>query len=142
LFNRFISWLAATPFHRLISQSIVVVQYIGRRSGDPYTVPVNYVISAAHSRRRLWITSAGDRVWWRNFIGGNHAELLLSGDKVPVELFAVIDPKDVEAGMLEYLEGNPRAARYFNVKVDEDGLPAKDDLHEAAKDRVMVYADL
>ncbi|MGD8864544.1 MAG: hypothetical protein PVI81_03030 [Anaerolineales bacterium] len=104
-------------------------------------MPVNYVIREHDGSRRLWITSARDRVWWRNFMGGGKAELLLNG-VISVELYAVLDPNSVEEGLIEYLAGNPRAAKYFNVKLDDAGVPEKNDLRNAAENRVMVYADL
>jgi hypothetical protein len=142
LFNRFIHWLASSPLHGTVSGAIVVVEYTGRRSGKSFAVPVNYVITGEPDKRRVWITSARERVWWRNFVGGYQAVLLLQGERLAVQLFAVVDPSEVEDGLARYLGSNLRAARYFNVVLDETGQLRQDDLRRAAVDRVMLYADL
>jgi hypothetical protein len=143
MFNRFIIWLVGSPFHKLISDSFVVLKYKGRRSGKLHAVPVNYVIvNDSGGRRRLWITSKQERVWWRNFIGGHEATLMLQGKAVRSELFAQVGQGEVAAGLAAYLGSNSRAARYFNVRLDDHGLPNEDDLRRAAGDRVVIYADL
>jgi hypothetical protein len=143
MFNRFVIWLAGSPFHRSISNSVVVVKYKGRRSGKLRAVPVNYVIdNVSGSRRRLWITSTRERVWWRNFIEGHEATLILQGKAVTTELFALVEQEQVAAGLASYLGSNTRAARYFNVRLDDNGLPNEADLRREAGERVVIYADL
>lgn len=143
MFNWFIVWLVGSPFHKLISDSFVVLKYKGRRSGKLYAVPVNYVIvNGSGGRRRLWITSKQERVWWRNFIGGHEATLMLQGKAVNTELFAQAELEEVAAGLMSYLGSNSRAARYFNVQIDDSGFPNEVDIRRAARERVVIYADL
>jgi hypothetical protein len=142
MFNRFIVWLARSRLHRFVSKSIVVLEYIGRRSGKQFAVPVNYAIRVRDGHRRLWISSRRDRVWWRNFRGGNRAEIVLSGKRIPIELYSVTDKKEVADGIHEYLQAIPNAARYFGIGLDETGQPTFEDIQKVSADRVMVYADL
>lgn len=142
MFNRFVVWLADSPLHALISSSVVVVSYRGMRSGRCFSVPVNYAITEEGGRRRIWITSQRNRVWWRNFVGGREAELVLDGESVPASLHAADAPEEVEQGLIEYLGALPKAARYFDVGLDEDGQPRREDIQRAAGERVILYADL
>ncbi len=78
LANRLTVWLARSRMHRLVSGSILVVSYRGRRSGQPHVLPVQYaadprdpavlVVYPAHAERKTW---------WRNFTDGWVAMLVL-----------------------------------------------------------------
>jgi len=78
LANRLTVWLCRSPLHRLVSRSILVVSYRGRRSGQPRVLPVQYaaypsdpsvlVVYPAHAERKTW---------WRNFGEGWDADLVL-----------------------------------------------------------------
>jgi hypothetical protein len=78
LANRLTVWLARSPLHRLVSGSVMVVCYRGRRSGQPRVLPVQYaadpgdpavlVVYPAHAERKTW---------WRNFSDGSDAVLVL-----------------------------------------------------------------
>lgn len=142
MFNRMVVWLARSRLHRLVSKSIIILVYTGRRSGEKFAVPVNYALTEEAGSLKIWISSKRERVWWRNFIGGNDAELVFRGNCLPVELAAVTDPDQVAEGLARYLRAIPGAARYFGVGLDEDGQPGLDDIRRAAADRVMVYANL
>lgn len=142
MFNRFVVWLAQSPLHALMSSSVLVVGYRGRRSGRWFSVPVNYAITEKNGSRRIWITSSRDRVWWRNFMEDYEAELILDGECIPVVLRASVDTEDVAQGLSQYLGAVPRAARYFGVELDEHGRPRPDDVQRAAGERVIIYADL
>jgi hypothetical protein len=41
--NRAMSRLVRSPFSRLVDRSILLLTMCGRRSGQPYTFPVQYV---------------------------------------------------------------------------------------------------
>jgi hypothetical protein len=104
---------------------------------------VNYVIvEQSGGNRRLWVTSKKDRVWWRNFIGGHDATLVLHGERIATELVADETQEQILNGLTSYLGGSPGMARYFDVRVDETGLFDRADLRRAAQDRVIVFADL
>jgi deazaflavin-dependent oxidoreductase (nitroreductase family) len=54
-----------SPLHRMLSGSVLLLEYIGRRSGRRYTLPVMYVSAPDHL-----VVAAGDpssKTWWRNF---------------------------------------------------------------------------
>ena len=143
IFNRIVVWIAESALHSLVSGSIVIVKYRGKSSGTTYSVPVNYVIvEKSGDNRRLWITSKKERVWWRNFIGGYDATLVLRGARIATELVALDVQERVANGQKSYLDGSPGAARYFDVRIDENGQFDEADLGRAAEQRVILFADL
>ena len=42
-FNPMITWLLRSPLHGLVSKSIMLITYKGRKSSKEYTTPVNYL---------------------------------------------------------------------------------------------------
>ena len=143
IFNRIVVWIAESALHSLVSGSIVIVKYRGKRSGTTYSLPVNYVIvEQSGGNRRLWITSKKERVWWRNFIGGHDATLVLRGERIATELVALDAQEQVANGLKSYLSRSPGAARYFDVRIDENGQFDEADLGRAADQRVILFADL
>jgi deazaflavin-dependent oxidoreductase (nitroreductase family) len=63
--NPLLRVLMRSPLHRMLSGSVLLIAYSGRRSGRRYTLPVMYA-SAGDDL----VVVAGDRerkTWWRNF---------------------------------------------------------------------------
>jgi hypothetical protein len=63
---------------RLIGRGLVVIRYVGRRSGKPFELPVGY----RRSGRDLVIgvTAPDAKNWWRNFLGEGGPITLLNFD--------------------------------------------------------------
>ena len=64
-----------SPLHALVSGSTMLVTVTGRRSGQTYTTPVNYV----REGDTVTVFSWCDRTWWRNLRGGAPVTLRLRG---------------------------------------------------------------
>lgn len=81
LVNPVVVALLRSPAHRLLSRHLLVLSYEGRRSGRTFSLPVQYsradgavvVVPGWYERKR----------WWRNFLDGRSARLLLRGRWVP-----------------------------------------------------------
>jgi deazaflavin-dependent oxidoreductase (nitroreductase family) len=78
--NLFVIVLLRSPLHRLLSRSLVLVTYRGRRSGRSFTVPVMYaestgelIVLVGHPERKSW---------WRNLREGAPVELRLRGRRL------------------------------------------------------------
>lgn len=80
LANRLTVWLCRSPLHRLVSRSILVVSYRGRRSGQPRVLPVQYAADPADpSILVVYPAHAQRKTRWRNFGEGWDADLVLRG---------------------------------------------------------------
>jgi hypothetical protein len=73
-----VSALLRSPFHRVLSGSLMLITVKGRRSGREFTTPVSYVRDA----RTFTIVSRRGRTWWRNLAHGAPVTLRLRGRDV------------------------------------------------------------
>lgn len=75
--NLFVILLLRSPLHRLVSGSLVLVGYRGRRSGRRFTVPVTYAETGGDLI--IFVGHAERKSWWRNLRGGAEVEVRLRG---------------------------------------------------------------
>ena len=133
-FNSIMKWLIRSPLHGLVSKSMMVIGYAGRKSGKRYETPVNYVRDGDH----LLVTSYRSRTWWRNMLGGASVTVWLMGEQIRADAEAYSDQADVTRYLQVYLDKVPQQARYFNVTLDEQGRPTPAEVAQAARERVIV----
>jgi hypothetical protein len=83
LANRLTVRLARGRLHRLVSGSLLVVSYRGRRTGSAHVLPVQYAVDPADPSRLVVYPARSERkTWWRNFAEGWDADLVLRGSPV------------------------------------------------------------
>ncbi len=90
----------------------------------------------------LTIVSQRNRTWWRNLRGGRPLTIHLQGQDLTASGIVIEDDAGVTSDLTSYLQKNPQVAKYFQVKLDATGQPARDDVARAAKNRVMVRIQL
>lgn len=131
--NTFISWVLRSPFHSLLSNGMLLMTVIGRRTGRRITFPVGYY----RAGNCLWVLTTRDRTWWRNLEDGAEVELLMK--RKPVTAFAELEMgEDATARrMEEYIRHVPQAARPMRIRMEE-GKPNREDISRIAKDRLFV----
>lgn len=137
-YNPILRLLLRSPFHGLVSKSIMLLTYTRRKSGAVYTVPVSYVRDC----QTLWTTSFRKRTWWRNLRGGVPVTLRLGGKNYAATGEAIEESADVVEKLKIYLTLVPSYAQYFGVNLDAENQPISDDVSRAAQERVMVRFDL
>lgn len=133
-YNPLIASILRSPLHGMLSGTMLLMTVTGRKSGKPYTLPVNYVATG----EGLLVLSQRDRTWWRNLRGGAPVQLVLRGKAFEAQGEAIEDEQAVIAGLTDYLQGLPQAARYLGVSMDSQGQPSREDVAKAAASRVMV----
>jgi hypothetical protein len=84
LFNRLVNPLVKallrSPCHRLVSGSLLVLTYTGRRTGRRHSLPVMYA-----EREDALVVFAGrprEKRWWRNLRGGAPVEVVWRGRRL------------------------------------------------------------
>ena len=133
-FNPIMRWLIRSPLHFFVSKNMMLMTYIGRKSGRTYTTPMNYL----QIGDVLYTVSYRSRVWWRNLRGGAQVTLRLRGADVAAQAEAIEDPEQVFSSLQQYLKAAPGYARYLNVVMGPDGTPDQEYLTRLSHERVMV----
>jgi len=125
--------LLRSPIHSLLSRSLMLITFTGRRSGRRYTTPVRYLRIGTTVRCFTSVESQ----WWRNLRGGADVVLRIEGSDKPYHAVAIVDdPVAIKAALREYLGLFPQDAAYHEIRISPD----KHDLERASHEAVVVEA--
>jgi deazaflavin-dependent oxidoreductase (nitroreductase family) len=113
---------------------MMLINFTGRKSGNQYTVPVNYL----QDGDTLYTTSWRERTWWRNLRDGRVVSLRVRGKVVDATPEVTKSDDGVATLLTTYFQLAPNMARYFEVGLDSEGQPLPDDIAVAAKTRIIV----
>ena len=133
-YNKIMIGLLRSPLHMLVSKSMIVLTYTGRKSGKTFSLPVNYLMDG----NLLYCASQTNRVWWRNLRDGRPVQIRLQGKEISGTPSVIEDQVGVEAMFKRYFELSPNLARYFQVELDSNGKPTPASLKACAQNRVMI----
>jgi deazaflavin-dependent oxidoreductase (nitroreductase family) len=135
LVNAVAKLLLNSPLHGLMSDSLTVIYYRGRKSGRQLATPVRYLRTDTGIR----CTTTDHVQWWRNVEAAGEAELLVGGERGRYS--AQILPRDPQAtkhNLTEFLAVYPQDAVYQDIALKPDGSLNPDDLDAASHKAVMV----
>lgn len=141
--NPLVSLILRSPLHGMLSASLLLLTYHGRKSGKEYSLPVQY----AQFDHTLVIVPGNphQKTWWRNLSGGYPVEITLRGQSLSAK--AYLQQGEAEADTVtellqHYLQRFPAAARLHNVRQDQAGSFDVEDLRRAALNTILVRVDL
>ena len=128
--NPLVVLIARSPIHLLVSTQILVTQFKGRKSGNPYRVPVSF-----HKDENTYTcVTLRSNLWWKNLIALERTDIWLNGKLVNVELELEYEDDEVVKSNLRHLvSGNAIDAFFAKVKLNKDGSPDEKSLDDAAK---------
>ncbi len=112
-FNPIMKWILRSPMHGLISKSVMLVTFAGRKSGKVYTVPVNYV----RDGDQYLTVSYRQRNWWRNLRGGVPVTLHIEGQDLKAVAEVEEETTPVAENLTALFRSAPQVARYLAVKL-------------------------
>jgi deazaflavin-dependent oxidoreductase (nitroreductase family) len=95
--------LLRSPLHRLVSGSLLLITYRGRRTGRHFTIPAAYAARAG--TLTIFVGHPERKGWWRNLRDGAAVEVQLRGRRLHGQARLVDDA----AAAGTYLERYPRA---------------------------------
>lgn len=126
-----------SPLHGMVSNTILLISFRGRKTGKTYTTPVCY--SQYGNELHIFTHAA----WWKNLCGGTPVSVRLRGQDVQGTAEPVAEDKQaVAAGLAEHLQKVPSDCRYYSVTLDEHGQPRPDEVEKAVQTVVMVRVRL
>ena len=131
--NSFMAWVLRSPFHAILSQSLMLITVTGRKTGRKYTTPVGYY----REGDELWVLTSRDRTWWRNLKGGARVELLFMREPITAFAEPELEQQAVEDHLHEYLRQIPQAAKSMGIHV-RGGHAHAEDVGRVARERLFV----
>ena len=137
--NPAIAALLRSPLHGVMSGNLLLLTYVGAKSGVTRTVPLSYVDLGG----RLYLCTRSSR-WWRNLRHGPAVELRLRGRRIaatPVVL-DVATPEALDA-LRAFLTANPKTGEMlYQVPRGRDGRPSEEHLRREVLRSVVVRLDV
>lgn len=126
-----------SPMHGMVSNTILLFTFTGRKSGKTYTTPVCY---SQYGDQVHIFTHA---VWWKNLCGGATVTLRLRGQELKGLAEPVVEDKGaIAAGLTAHLRKVPSDARYYGVTFDDHGIPRAEEVESAVQTVVMICVQL
>ncbi len=135
--NAMMKFILRSPLHGMVSKTITVITFTGRKSGKPYSTPVSY------SQNGSTVTIFTHGEWWKNLSGGAPVSLRIRGkDYTGQADVTVADKVAMAAGLTEHLKVVRSDAQYYSVTFDETGEPRADEIRKAVDNVVMIRVSL
>ena len=141
-YNGIMKWLIGSPLHFFVSSNMMLITFTGKRSGKTYTTPVNYFTAEDYNGAYYATTSLAERKWWRNLRGGARVSVRIKGRELKAQAEAFESQEQVAQGIVEFLRKNPKYSKYFDVTVDENGEPDRDQAFKHADGKVLIKTRL
>jgi len=130
LINPFVSLIARSFLHFLISHQLLVISFNGRKSGKNFLIPVSY---HKHGSSYTCVTLRSN-IWWRNLKEKSSTKIWLKGKLVTTAVTLEFnDNQIIEDSLRDLVTNNPIDAFFAKIKLQKDGSPVQEDLIEAAK---------
>ena len=136
LLNKFMSLTLRSPLHGMVSKSIMLITFTGRKSGKIYTTPISY------TRDGNLVTAFTGAKWSRNLIGGAPVTLNIKNKEYQGQAQLIQDKEDVAKNLRTFLNKVRSDARFYKVRFDEDGRPNWEDVQKAAQRSDMLQIQL
>ncbi|MEE4185709.1 MAG: hypothetical protein V2J12_08075 [Gammaproteobacteria bacterium] len=137
IINPLMRLLLRSPLHGLLSDSIVLITYRGRRSGKQYSTPVRYVRMPDCIR----CYSNHETKWWRNLRDGAEVRMLTAGSESGYRTEVIEnDLPRIREALAHYFSVYPEDAVYHDVKLNRDKQPDPAQLDAAAVHAIVVEA--
>jgi deazaflavin-dependent oxidoreductase (nitroreductase family) len=126
-----------SPMHGMVSKSVLLLSFTGRKSGKTYTTPVSY------SQNDDRVTIFTHATWWKNLRNATPVTLRIRGRELQGLAEPVAEDKGaVAAGLAAHLRKVPSDARYYGVTFDELGNPRAEEVEQAVQSVVMIPIQL
>ena len=132
MLNLLVRAILRSPLHFVVSNRLLVITVIGRRTGARYVLPVGYV---EHEGTLLIGTAGG---WRRNLRGGETVAVLHRGRQRMARAEVVTDEATIVPLYRAILAHNPVHGRYAGIGTEPDGNPRLPELRAALRRGIAV----
>jgi hypothetical protein len=137
LLNTVMRGVLRSPLHRVVSKSVLILSFTGRRSGRSISTPLSYL------REGDTLTLFTSAAWRKNLNGGALVRLWMQGREYNGWAETCEDDKQaVAAGLTRFLTQVSGDARYYGVTLDANKLPNPAQVNAAAQRVTMIQVKL
>ncbi|WP_267639814.1 nitroreductase/quinone reductase family protein [Haloarchaeobius amylolyticus] len=139
LVNPLLKLLLRSPLHGLLSDTLLLLTFTGRKSGTQYTTPVAY----EELNGDLYVTSQTDRVWWKNLRGGAPVTVRLRGERRDATATVIEDDEAVAEYVRGFIDrhGLDKVSR-LAIAIEGERVPSVEELAAGLGDTVVVRIEL
>jgi deazaflavin-dependent oxidoreductase (nitroreductase family) len=131
--NSTMKFVLRSPVHGMVSKTILLITFTGRKSGKSFSTPVSY------SQTDDQVTIFTHANWWKNLRGGAPVTLRIQGrDLQGLPEPVAEDKQAVAAGLAAHLRKVPSDATYYGVTFDDQKNPRAEEVQQAAQSVVML----
>ncbi len=135
--NSTMKFILRSPMHGMVSNSILLITFTGRKSGKTYSTPVSY---SQHGDQVVVFTHATRD---QNQRSGTPVTMRIRGRDHPGLPEPVAEDKQaIAAGLAAHLRQVPSDARYYGVTFDANGAPRAEEVDKAVQTVVMLRFQL
>jgi hypothetical protein len=137
IINPVMRFLLRSPVHGLLSNSLMLITFTGRKSGKQFTTPVRYIQTGDTVR----CFTAAENQWWRNLRSAVRVSLLIKRQSGEYQAQALFDnPAVIKEQLVSYLALFPQDAAYHDIRLNKDKSLNEQDLEQAARNAIVVEA--
>ncbi len=131
--NSAMKFVLRSPAHGMVSKTVLLITFTGRKSGKTFTTPVSY------SQTGDQVTIFTHSTWWKNLGSDKPVTLRIRGRDLQGFAEPVAgDQQAIAAGLAAHLRQVPSDARYYGVTFDDQGNPVEDEVKKAVQTVVMI----
>lgn len=135
--NSAMKFVLRSPVHGMVSKSVLLITFKGRKSGKTYTTPVSY------SQDEDQVTIFTHAAWWKNLGSGAPVTLRIRGHEFQGVAEPVAEDKRAIAEALNvHLRKVPSDAGYYQVTFDGGKNPRAEEVEKAVQTVVMIRVRL
>jgi deazaflavin-dependent oxidoreductase (nitroreductase family) len=135
--NATMRFILRSPLHGMVSKTITLITFTGRKSGKVYSTPVSY----SQNGSQVTIFTHGE--WYKNLAAGAPVTLRIRGKDYTGQADVTVADKTAKAtGLTDHLKAVRNDAKFYSVTFDEAGEPHKDEIEKAVDDVVMIRVTL
>ena len=133
IINQAMKYVLRSPVHGMVSKTVLLITFTGRKSGKTYTTPVSY------SRSADQVSIFTHASWWKNLPSDTLVPLRIRGHEYWGMAELVIEDKQaIATGLTAHLRKVPSDARYYGVSFDDNGKPKAEEVNKAVQTVVMI----
>lgn len=126
-----------SPLHGMVSKTVLLITFTGRKSGKNYSIPVSY------SQTGDQVSIFSHAAWWKNLCSNAPVTLRIQGREIQGLAEPVAEDKQaIATGLAAHLRKVPSDARYYGVTFDDQGIPNTEEVEKAVQTVVMVKVRL